>query len=259
MAFREVLEVQQLPPGHDQVTHAQPRGRPAGRPHGDLQQQARPAGLMRHQDVGHEGAHDGSCQLPAGVDRDNPAPRAAARGGEPLPGPGLWQGHQDPGGAAAKVVDAVVGVRREPHLRDPRPDRHGRGPDVHSPPRLQNGRGNELIARVGAQDLAFGHAPPVTDHAPILHCVASVPHWQPGAFPRRVPGCPRGCRILASCKDFIAWDTRGEWHCGIRRAARSAGRSAWPWRRPHARPAPTAQWSGQAIPCTPAGACGTRR
>jgi hypothetical protein len=37
VALGELLEVQQLPPGHDQVANRQPEGGPAGRPHDDLE------------------------------------------------------------------------------------------------------------------------------------------------------------------------------------------------------------------------------
>jgi hypothetical protein len=52
--------------------------------------------LLRHQDVGHEGAHDGPRQLLAGLDRDDPANRAPADGGEAFTDPGLGQAHQFP-------------------------------------------------------------------------------------------------------------------------------------------------------------------
>jgi hypothetical protein len=60
VAFGELLEVQQLPPGHDQVAGRQRRDGPAPGPRDDLQQQARRAVILGYQDVGHEGAHDGA-------------------------------------------------------------------------------------------------------------------------------------------------------------------------------------------------------
>jgi len=41
MAFGKLLQVQQLPPGHDQVANRQPRGSPAGSPHDNFEQQTR--------------------------------------------------------------------------------------------------------------------------------------------------------------------------------------------------------------------------
>jgi hypothetical protein len=59
LALGELPEVQQLPPGHDQVADGQPAGgQPAG-PGDNLQQQARHVLIGGHQDVGHERAHDG--------------------------------------------------------------------------------------------------------------------------------------------------------------------------------------------------------
>jgi hypothetical protein len=63
VALGELLPVQQLPPGHDQVTNRQPGGSPAGGPHDNLEQQTRRVVFLGHQDVGHEGAHDGAREL----------------------------------------------------------------------------------------------------------------------------------------------------------------------------------------------------
>ena len=44
----ELLQVQQLPPSHDQVANRQPQGGPAAGSCDDLEQQARHARLLRH-------------------------------------------------------------------------------------------------------------------------------------------------------------------------------------------------------------------
>jgi len=84
VALGELLEVEQLSAGHDQVANAQPDGRPAGGLQDKLEQQTRHVVLLRDQDVGHEGAQDGAGQLLAGIDRDDPAHRTPASGGEPI-------------------------------------------------------------------------------------------------------------------------------------------------------------------------------
>lgn len=73
VALGELFEVQQLPSGHDEVADGQAGSGPAGGPHGDLEQQTRCVVRLGHEDVGHEGAHDGGRQLLPGVDRDDPA------------------------------------------------------------------------------------------------------------------------------------------------------------------------------------------
>ena len=60
VALGELPQVQQLPPGHDQVANRQPGGGPAGGVRDHLEQQARHVRLLGHEDVGHEGAHDGA-------------------------------------------------------------------------------------------------------------------------------------------------------------------------------------------------------
>ena len=46
--------------------------------------------------------------------------------------------------------------------------------DAHAPARLQPG-GDEVVVRVGAQDLVLAHPPPVTDHASIFHHAGQAP------------------------------------------------------------------------------------
>ena len=139
VALGELLQVEQLPPCHDQVPNRQPEGSPARSSHDDLEQQMRHVVLLGDQDVGHEGPHDGARQLLPGIDRDDPAQLTPASGGEPIPDLRLRKAHEAARRAAATVVDPVVGVRRQPHLGHPRPHRLGRCLDAHAPPRLHRG------------------------------------------------------------------------------------------------------------------------
>ena len=97
VALGELLEVEQLPPGHDQVANAQPERSPAGGPQDNLEQQTGHVVLVRDQHVGHEGAHDGAGQLLAGIDRDDPAQFTPASGSEPIPGLRLREANEAPG------------------------------------------------------------------------------------------------------------------------------------------------------------------
>ena len=97
MALGELLEIQQLPPGHDQVANRHPGGGPAGGPHDDLEQQTRRVVLLGNQNVGHEGAHDGARELLARIDRDDPAQLTPTGGGEPISGLRLRKAYQVPG------------------------------------------------------------------------------------------------------------------------------------------------------------------
>ena len=58
LALGELLQVQQLPPGHDQVADSYSGGGPPGSLDDHLEQQARRVMVAGHEDVGHEGAHD---------------------------------------------------------------------------------------------------------------------------------------------------------------------------------------------------------
>ena len=68
----ELLEVEQLTAGHDEVADGQQRGGPAARPDDDILSSRRVPPPAGHEDVGHDGAHDPSGQLLAGVDREDP-------------------------------------------------------------------------------------------------------------------------------------------------------------------------------------------
>lgn len=84
VVLSELLEVQQLPPGHDQVADGPPGSDPAGGAHDHLEQQPRHVVIQGHENVRHEGAHDGARQLFPRIDRDDPAQLAPAGGGEPV-------------------------------------------------------------------------------------------------------------------------------------------------------------------------------
>ena len=94
MALGELLEIEQLPPSHDQVAKAQAGGGPAAGPRDNFEQQPRHAVLVRDQDVGHEGTHDGAGYLPAGIDGDDPAHFPPASGGESVTDPGLGKAYE---------------------------------------------------------------------------------------------------------------------------------------------------------------------
>jgi hypothetical protein len=71
-----------------------PGGSPAAGSHHELDQQERRVRLLGQQDVGHEGAPDGARQLPAGIDRHDPAhPPAPGSGREPISGSRLGKAH----------------------------------------------------------------------------------------------------------------------------------------------------------------------
>ena len=72
------------------------------------------------------------------------------------------------GGATAKVVDEVIGVRREAHLPQACPDGRGVGVDRDAAPRLQGRCRDEVVARVVPEHVVVTHAPAVSDHAWIL-------------------------------------------------------------------------------------------
>jgi hypothetical protein len=108
VALGELLHVEQLPPGHDQIANAQADGGPAGGAHDNLEQRTRHVVLPGDQDVGHEGAHDGDRQLPAGIDRDDPARLTPARGREPIPDSRLRKARELPGRAAAWIASLPV-------------------------------------------------------------------------------------------------------------------------------------------------------
>src|ERR1700728_1130386 len=94
MALGELLEIEQLPPSHDQVAKAQAGGSPAAGARNNFEQQPRHAVLVRDQDVGHEGTHDGAGYLPAEIDGDDPADFTPASGGGSVPHPVLGKAYE---------------------------------------------------------------------------------------------------------------------------------------------------------------------
>ena len=82
--FGELLQVQQLTSGHDQVADRQGRSDPPGGDGDDLEQQSGSAVLRRYQQVGHVCAHDRRRQLTSGVHGEDPAEFAPAGRREPL-------------------------------------------------------------------------------------------------------------------------------------------------------------------------------
>jgi hypothetical protein len=84
------------------------RYRRARTPHDDLKQQAGRVLVLGHEDIGHEGAHDGARELLPRFHRDNPAHRPPASDGERLPGLRLGKAGQLAVRAAATIVEAAV-------------------------------------------------------------------------------------------------------------------------------------------------------
>lgn len=98
------------------------------------------------------------------IDRDDLAQFTPASGREPLSGLRFGKARQFSRRTAAQIVDPVVGVRHETHLRDPWPQRIGGRFNTHAPPGLQGGRSDAVVTRVGAQGLAvaYAHRSPTT-------------------------------------------------------------------------------------------------
>ena len=122
LALGQPFQVEQLSAAHDEVADRQERGQPPPPGCGQLHQQpGRVAG--RDQLVGDRHAGDTSGELPGrrhGQDAAEPAVRERRR--EPVAGDRIRQAAQLPRRAPAEVVDDVVRIRRQPDLRDPRPD-----------------------------------------------------------------------------------------------------------------------------------------
>jgi hypothetical protein len=110
-ALGELLQVQQLPASHDQITERQRDGGQADGLHDHLEQQERCVVLLGRKDIGHEAAHDGARQLSAPVDRHDTAQLLPAGRGEAFADSRLGQAYQHSRRAAAEVVDPPVGMQ----------------------------------------------------------------------------------------------------------------------------------------------------
>jgi amino acid efflux transporter len=200
--FGQLRKGAQLPSRHHQIPDAHQPGHRRSTPGDDLQQQPGRDVAVGDEDVGHRGAHDHAGELHTRLDREDAAGRPAAEGGgEGLARPGFRQAAQLAGRPAAEVVDPVVGVRRQPDLRHPRPDPVGGSPHRHPAPRLQGRRLDDVVAGVAAGDLRVGDAPAVADHdSPAsrlaVQAVQAVWRYRPrsGSHPAPSPRSVGQCR-----------------------------------------------------------------
>lgn len=88
----------------------------------------------------------------------------AYRYGEGVPGNRIRDRAKPLRRSATEVVDPIVGVRRQSNLLHPQPNLLRFGPYRDASPSLQHWVGHELVARIAAPRLIWGHAPTVTDH-----------------------------------------------------------------------------------------------
>jgi len=103
---------------HNEVTDREERGKPAAARDDDFEQQARRV-IRRHEHVGHDRAHDPSSEVLLRLDGQDAPERPRSGGREVLPGSRLLRVAQLLRRPTPKVVDPVVGVRREPDLPYP--------------------------------------------------------------------------------------------------------------------------------------------
>ena len=125
----------------------------------------------------------------------------AERGAEWLANLRLGKSAQLAGRAAAEVVDQVVGVRREPDLRHPRPNAVGGRPHGDPAPRLEGRRLHNVVTGITEGDLRVGDSPAVADHhsplsRPVVLVVPAARRYRPrsGSPPAPSPHSVGQCR-----------------------------------------------------------------